>query len=51
VLGPIRQAVRNRVTLVPTDEVQVIAAALGSAAGAIGAALAASKLQVPTRSR
>jgi glucokinase len=51
VLGPIRQAVRNRVTLVPTDEVQVVAAALGSGAGAIGAALAASKLQVPTRSR
>ncbi len=39
VLGPIRDAVRQRVTLVPTDQIDVVAASLGSAAGAIGAAL------------
>ena len=41
VLGPIRDAVHRRVTLVPTDEIRVVAAALGSSAGAIGAAVAA----------
>lgn len=40
VLGPIRAAVRRRVTLVPADEVQIVPAALGPIAGAIGAALA-----------
>jgi glucokinase len=40
VLDPIRRAVRERVTLVPTDKVDVVPAALGSSAGAIGAALA-----------
>jgi glucokinase len=40
VLGPIRDAVRGRVTLVPTDRIEVVAASLGSYAGAIGAALA-----------
>ncbi len=41
VLGPIRDAVQTRVTLVPTDEIQVVPAALGPSAGAIGAAVAA----------
>ena len=41
VLGPVREHVRRRVTLVPSDEVEVVHAELGSAAGAIGAALAA----------
>ena len=41
VLDPIRAAIRQRVTLVPADEVQVVAASLGPAAGSIGAALAA----------
>jgi glucokinase len=40
VLDPIRQAVRARVTFVPADEIEIVAAALGSSAGAIGAALA-----------
>ena len=40
-LGPIREAVRSRVTLVPPEQVEVVAAELGSGAGAIGAALAA----------
>ena len=46
-LGPIREAVRSRVTLVPPDQVQVVAAELGSEAGAIGAALAA--VESPTK--
>ena len=41
VLNPIRNAVRTRVTLVPTDAIKVVPAALGSRAGAVGAALAA----------
>ena len=41
VLDPIRRATLDHVTLVPHDEVQIVVAALGSAAGAIGAALAA----------
>ena len=40
VLGPIRDAVRARVTLVPTDLIEVVPASLGTSAGAIGAALA-----------
>ena len=39
-LGPIREAVRERVTLVPTEKIEVVVAALGSSAGALGAALA-----------
>ena len=46
-LGPIRAAVRERVTLVPPDRVDVVAAQLGSEAGAIGAALAA--IDSPTK--
>ena len=41
-LAPVREAVRARVTLVPTEHIQIVPAALGTAAGAIGAALAAS---------
>ena len=40
VLGPIREAMRSRVTLAPADEVAVVPAELGNWAGAIGAALA-----------
>jgi glucokinase len=39
-LGPIREAVRSRVTLVPPERVEVVAAELGAMAGAVGAALA-----------
>ena len=41
VVAPIRDAVRRRVTLVPPEDIEVTAAELGPAAGAIGAALAA----------
>jgi glucokinase len=40
VLGPIREAIRERVTLVPTDRIDVVPAELGKWAGAHGAALA-----------
>lgn len=40
VLDPLRKAVAERVTLVPTDEIRIVAAELGPMAGAIGAALA-----------
>ena len=40
VIEPIRRAMRERLTLVPPDAVEVVAAALGPNAGAIGAALA-----------
>lgn len=40
VLNPIRNAVRTRVTLIPTEAISVVPAALGSRAGAVGAALA-----------
>jgi glucokinase len=49
VLAPLRAAVANRVTLVPTDGIRIVAAELGPMAGAIGAALAG-RGQVPTRS-
>lgn len=39
-LVPLREAIKKRVTLVPIDEVSVVLAELGPAAGAIGAALA-----------
>lgn len=56
VLGPIREAVLRRVTLVPTDRIEVVAAELGPIAGAIGAALAARPAtavhyRLPTRAR
>ena len=41
VLGPIRQAVLRHVTLAPPETISVVAAELGTMAGAIGAALAA----------
>lgn len=40
-LDPIREATRRRVTLVPHEDIHIVPAALGSEAGAIGAALAA----------
>ena len=46
-LGPLREAVRSRVTLVPRDRIDIVAATLGSSAGAVGAALAA--IESPTR--
>jgi glucokinase len=46
-LDPIRDAVRARITLVPPEQIEVVAAELGSRAGAIGAALAA--VVSPTR--
>lgn len=51
VLTPIREAIRRRVTLVPSEEVGVVTAELGPAAGAIGAAIAARGDQRPARSR
>lgn len=39
-LDPVRRSLRQRVTLVPIEKVEVLLAELGSAAGAIGAALA-----------
>ena len=41
VLGPIRAATLEHVTLVPHQDVHIVPAVLGSEAGAIGAALAA----------
>jgi glucokinase len=49
VLDPLRSAVAERVTLVPTDGIRIIAAELGPMAGAIGAALAGMS-QEPMRS-
>ncbi|MFP3880785.1 MAG: ROK family protein [Actinomycetota bacterium] len=40
VLGPIEDAVKRRVTLVPTDEIEIVPAQFGRFAGAIGAAIA-----------
>jgi glucokinase len=48
VLDPIRNAIRERVTLVPTNRIDVVAAQLGKWAGAYGAALAG---QAPTLAR
>lgn len=41
VLEPIRRVVAERVTLVPSDQIEVVTAELGSSAGAVGAALVA----------
>ncbi|CAN5793776.1 ROK family protein [soil metagenome] len=49
-LDPIRKAVWRHVTLVPAASVDIVAASLGSQAGAIGAALAGSG-QPPVRDR
>ena len=40
ILGPIERAVQRRVTLVPTDQIEIVAAEFGLYAGAVGAALA-----------
>jgi len=50
VLGPIREAMRSRVTLAPADEVAVVPAELDNWAGAIGAALAG-RAQLEVRAR
>lgn len=41
VLGPITEAVKSRVTLVPTESIEIVPAKFGRFSGAIGAALAA----------
>lgn len=40
VLGPIEDAVKRRVTLVPTDKIEIVPAHFGRFAGAVGAAIA-----------
>lgn len=40
VLNPITEAVKRRVTLVPTEQIQIVPAQFGRFAGAVGAALA-----------
>ncbi|HEU4321170.1 MAG TPA: ROK family protein [Acidimicrobiia bacterium] len=40
VLGPITRAVKSRVTLVPTERIEIVPASFGRFAGAVGAALA-----------
>ena len=40
VLGPVTAAVRRRVTLVPTEKIEIVPAQFGRYAGAVGAALA-----------
>lgn len=40
VLGPIEKAVKRRVTLVPTESIEIVPAHFGRFAGAVGAALA-----------
>lgn len=40
VLGPIEAAVKRRVTLVPTESIDIVPAAFGRFAGAVGAAMA-----------
>jgi glucokinase len=40
VMRPIADAVRSRVTLVPTDQIEIVPATFGHFAGAVGAALA-----------
>ncbi len=47
IIGPIRESVRSRVTLVPPEQIEVVAAILGSTAGAVGAAIAA--IDSPTK--
>lgn len=42
VMRPITEAVRSRVTLVPTDRIEILPATFGRFAGAVGAALAGS---------
>jgi glucokinase len=50
VLDPITRVVKERVTLVPADRIEVVLAELGPLAGAVGAALAGLD-QAETRSR
>lgn len=46
-LGPVRESIRSRVTLVPPELIEVVPAILGSTAGAVGAAIAA--IESPTK--
>jgi len=46
-IGPIRDSVRARVTLVPPEQIEVVPAILGATAGAVGAAIAA--IESPTK--
>ncbi len=48
-IARIRDAVRTRVTLVPRERIEVVAATLGPTAGAVGAAIAA--VESPSRDR
>jgi glucokinase len=50
VIQPITEAVKRRVTLVPTDEIEIVPATFGRFAGAVGAALAGALAQ-PVRDR
>lgn len=47
IIGPIRESIRSRVTLVPPEQIEVVPAILGSTAGAVGAAIAA--IDSPTK--
>jgi glucokinase len=47
ILDPIRASVKDHVTLVPHDQIDIVPAQLGSEAGAIGAALAAADAASP----
>src|SRR6266498_3004389 len=49
--APLLAAVRSRAPLVPSDEIRIVAAELGTAAGAIGAALAGAGVVDPWRDR
>ena len=51
VLEPLRRAVNERVTLVPTGDLRIVSAALGSTAGAIGAALVGMDQEDPKATR
>lgn len=52
VMVPIADAVRQRVTLVPTDAIEIVPAAFGPYAGAVGAALAGAVADAqPVRAR
>jgi glucokinase len=46
-LGPLREEIRRRACVAPVDRIAVVAAELGSRAGAVGAALWAAEAPVP----
>jgi glucokinase len=43
---PVREAVKQRCRAIPVEQVQIVPAALGSAAGVIGAAVWASQMEM-----